>query len=209
MNTCPYCQVPERLVKAGWNRSGSQRWKCQQCQRRYTPEWGEKGYPEPLRLQAVRMYVGGMNYRWIGRHLGVDHKSVMHCGKAYTDQLPDDVSNEEMDELYTFLGQKNRVYIMTLVDGTTSCTLGWEVAPERGQARLQIVDEAPTAAFYFSDLFSIYRMLIFTPGHYTPVPDKRETYRVEGDNAELRHYLVRLARRSRCFSRCIHALRVP
>jgi hypothetical protein len=38
-------------------------------------------------------------------------------------------------------------------------------------------------------------------------PDKSETYRVEGDNTELRHYLARLARRSRCFSRCSHALR--
>ena len=97
---------------------------------------------------------------------------------------------------------------MTLVDRTTSCILGWAVAPERGHARLQhMVDDAPKAAFYFSDLFSTYRMLIFTPGRYTPMPDKSETYRVEGDNAELRHYLARLARRSRCFSRCIHALR--
>ena len=38
------------------------------------------------------------------------------------------------------------------------------------------------------------------------MPDKSETYSVEGDNAELRHYLARLARRSRCFSRCKIAL---
>jgi hypothetical protein len=37
--------------------------------------------------------------------------------------------------------------------------------------------------------------------------DKSQTYSVEGTNADLRHYLARLARRSRCFSRCIHALR--
>jgi hypothetical protein len=41
--------------------------------------------------------------------------------------------------------------------------------------------------------------------------DKRETYSVEGDNAAPRglprHYLARLVRRSRCFTRCIHALR--
>ena len=39
------------------------------------------------------------------------------------------------------------------------------------------------------------------------IPAKSETYRVEGMNAELRHYLARLARRSRCFSRCLQALR--
>ena len=36
--------------------------------------------------------------------------------------------------------------------------------------------------------------------------DKSHTYAVEADNAELRHYLARLVRRSRCFSRSIHAL---
>lgn len=38
------------------------------------------------------------------------------------------------------------------------------------------------------------------------LPDKSQTYQVEGDNAELRHYLARLARRSRCFSRSLKAL---
>jgi insertion element IS1 protein InsB len=97
---------------------------------------------------------------------------------------------------------------MTLVDRTTSCILAWAVAAERNvQALQQIVDEAPQAAFYFSDLYAPYRSLLYAPGLHTSMPDKSETYRVEGDNAELRHYLARLARRSRCFSRCIHALR--
>jgi len=97
---------------------------------------------------------------------------------------------------------------MTLVDRRTSCILGWAVDWQRSPDILQhLVDHAPQAAFYFSDLFAPYRQLVYTPGVYTPMPDKSETYRVEGDNAELRHYLARLARRSRCFSRCIHALR--
>ena len=70
-----------------------------------------------------------------------------------------------------------------------------------------MVDNAPQGAFYYSDLLAQYRQVIYYPGHHTPMPDKSETYRVEGDNAELRHYLARLARRSRCFSRCIEALR--
>lgn len=97
---------------------------------------------------------------------------------------------------------------MTLVDRTISCILSWAVATERTEVTLQtLVDTAPNAAFYFSDLFALYRRLVYAPGHYTPMPDKSETYRVEGDNAELRHYLARLVRHSRCFSRCIHALR--
>lgn len=97
---------------------------------------------------------------------------------------------------------------MTMVDRRTSCILAWAVDTERTESVLQhLVDQAPQAAFYFSDLFALYRRLVYAPGLYTPMPDKSQTYRVEGDNAELRHYLARLARQSRCFSRCIDALR--
>ena len=97
---------------------------------------------------------------------------------------------------------------MTLVDRHSSCILAWRVAWERTEVDLQaMIDEAPPAKFYYSDLFATYRRLVYTPGRYTPMPDKSETYRVEGDNAEFRHYLARLARKSRCFSRCIQALR--
>ena len=97
---------------------------------------------------------------------------------------------------------------MTLVDRRTSCIVAWAVDFERTEATLQsLVDHAPQARFYYSDLFALYRNLIYSPGLYTPMPDKSETFRVEGDNAELRHYLARLARSSRCFSRCIAALR--
>jgi IS1 family transposase len=93
---------------------------------------------------------------------------------------------------------------MTVVDRSTSCILGWAVDQERSEETLQkMVDHAPQAAFYFSDLFATYRQVVYYPGRYTPMPDKSETYRVEGDNAELRHYLARLARKSRCFSRCV------
>jgi len=111
MNECPYCHSKDRQVKAGKTEAGSQRYKCQTCKRRYTPEPKLKGYPDDLRHQAVRMYVDGMNYRRIARHLNVDHKSVINWVKAYTDQLPpapmpDDVNNAELDELFTFIGEK-------------------------------------------------------------------------------------------------------
>ena len=97
---------------------------------------------------------------------------------------------------------------MTLVDRDTGCILSWRVDTQRAADSLQaMVDEAPQARYYYSDLFAPYRNLIYSPGLHTPMPNKSETYRVEGDNAELRHYLARLARRSRCFSRCIQALR--
>jgi IS1 family transposase len=82
------------------------------------------------------------------------------------------------------------------------------VVPERTEAVLQgVVDQAPQARAYYSDGFATYKNLVYGDAEYTAMPNKSQTYTVEGGNADLRHYLARLVRRSRCFSRCIHALR--
>ena len=112
MNICPYCQAETHQMKAGRTKAGSQRYRCGQCQRRYTPKPKEHGYPTSLRQQAVKLYVEGMNYRRIGRLLGVDHVTVMLWVKAHTDNLPTEAAQPsqagiiELDELYTFVGQK-------------------------------------------------------------------------------------------------------
>jgi IS1 family transposase len=76
-----------------------------------------------------------------------------------------------------------------------------------GSVMQDILYETVQANAYYSDLFSGYQTVLYWPAIHYPMPDKSETYSVEGDNAELRHYLARLARKSRCFSRCEKALR--
>jgi IS1 family transposase len=81
------------------------------------------------------------------------------------------------------------------------------VVEERTQDAIQqMVDEAPKAKWYFSDGFDAYSRLWYHFGRYEVSQGKNDTYSVEADYAELRHYLARLARKSRCFSRCIKAL---
>ena len=57
------------------------------------------------------MYLDGMNFRRIGRLLGVHHTSVMNWVKAYAEvvddaPVPDQVETVEMDEIFTFIGSK-------------------------------------------------------------------------------------------------------
>lgn len=59
---------------------------------------------------------------------------------------------------------------------------------------------------YFSDGYEAYKFLLYPHGQHAVAPGKSETYWVEGDNADLRHYLARLGRKSRCFSRRLEAL---
>ena len=70
-----------------------------------------------------------------------------------------------------------------------------------------IVDQAPTAFQYCTDGFTTYDALNYHQGLHLVAHGTSQTYSVEGGNADLRHYLARLAKHSRCFSRCLNALR--
>ena len=95
--------------------------------------------------------------------------------------------------------EKKPVYIITIVDRATRCFLSYKVVWERTQVAIQdMVDEAVKAKRYHSDAFDAYDRLWYHYGSYEVSEGKTDTYSVEGDNAELRHYLARLARRSCC-----------
>lgn len=111
MITCPHCHQTKRQNKAGQTTSGSQRYRCMFCHRKYTPEPKRQGYPPEVRQQALRMYVDGMNLRRIGRHLGLHHRTVSLWVQTYAANLsdppvPEAVDEAEMDELFTFIGDK-------------------------------------------------------------------------------------------------------
>ena len=95
---------------------------------------------------------------------------------------------------------------MTIVDRTTRCFLSIQAVFQRSQSvRQQMVNQAPVEQYY-SDQFPLYDSLRYHRGYHLSLMDKSETYSAEGNNAELRHYLTRLARRSRGFSRCLNWL---
>ncbi len=109
--------------------------------------------------------------------------------------------------VHLYWGEKKEIFVITFVDRLTRCYLGFRVVWNRTQEAIQeLVDEAPKAKRYYSDAFEAYDHLWYHWGVYEISVGKRDTYSVEADNAELRHYLARLARRSRCLSRCPQAL---
>lgn len=111
MNQCPYCGSEKDQIKSGRNRCGTQRYECKECGRHYTPDPKPQGYSDEVRLRAVRMYVDGINFRRIGRELGVNPQSVANWVKAHAQRLPPAplptrVETMEMDELFTFIKTK-------------------------------------------------------------------------------------------------------
>ena len=119
----------------------------------------------------------------------------------------------ELDELYWFVERKSKsktrenVYLITMVSRNPRQIVGFDVARDKSPGRIQaIVDSAPGAKYYCTDGDLTYINVIYPGRHVRNVANKKDTYTVESINADLRHYIPILARRSRCFARKIDTL---
>jgi transposase-like protein len=88
MIRCPNCHADFNQVKAGRNHSGSQKYRCKNCGKKYTPQPAPFRYPAEMREQAVRLYLAGMSFRAIGRRLGVNHQTVINWINDYAMVIP-------------------------------------------------------------------------------------------------------------------------
>jgi len=107
----PKCEQTTKQHKIGKTTGGSQRYRCYFCRQSYTPIQKQKGYSVNVRQKAIRFYIDGMGLRRIGRQLGVHHQSVANWTKAHSEKLPQapvpaKVKTAELDELFTFIGEK-------------------------------------------------------------------------------------------------------
>ena|SRR6187399_1633416 len=119
MQTCPQCNA-STLVKTGRNPSGSQRYVCKTCRHVTTLEPQRNGYASEVRAQALRLYLEGNGFRRIGRLLKVNHQSVANWVAAAAVQVPAPPPQPtesvviELDELFTFIGQKKTKSTLSL-----------------------------------------------------------------------------------------------
>ena len=91
---------------------------------------------------------------------------------------------------------------MTMVSREPRQVVGFAVATDKSPERIQaIVDSAPDAQEYCTDGYLGYVDIAYPGQHIRNIHNKKDTYIVEGTNADFRHYIPVLARRSRCFSR--------
>jgi hypothetical protein len=96
---------------------------------------------------------------------------------------------------------------MTMICPEPRMIVGFEVAMDKGAVHIQrIVDSAPDADFYRTGGYHGYLDVVFPGDHIRNVRNKKDTHNVESINADLRHYIPVLARRSRCFCRSLETL---
>ena len=81
----------------------------------------------------------------------------------------------EMDELYSFVERKNRIYVMTLVSRDKRQILGYDISFDRSRERIQkLVNKSAKASKYYYDAYSAYAEVCYK-GIHTSLKNKSQT----------------------------------
>ena len=112
---CKNCKREDKQIKAGKTRAGSQMYKCNHCNKRYTPNPKERKYSKEVKRQAIKLYMEGNSGRAVGRILGISKNTCLYWIKNYAKGIePKNTPNGrvnviEMDELYSFVERKKQI----------------------------------------------------------------------------------------------------
>jgi IS1 family transposase len=97
---------------------------------------------------------------------------------------------------------------MTMVSREPRQIIAFEVEESvRSEYIQKMVDRSLPAAKYFTDGGAAYLDVNFWGTHKRNIHNKNDTHIIEGTNADIRHYIAGLRRRSRCFFRSLETLR--
>ena len=119
----------------------------------------------------------------------------------------------ELDEVFWFIGKRKgyengiNTYIMTMLSRIPRQIVAYAVDNSVNAPTIQrMVDSTAQAKKYYTDGGSGYLGVDFIGRHVRNMSDKSDTHNIESSNADLRHYIAGLRRRSRCFFRSIGTL---
>jgi len=96
------------------SRHKNQRWLCRECGHTQG-EYNRRKISDELRQVALHHYIEGVGLRATERLVGVSHNSIMNWvreavdGKVLAKVQPETVGWVEADELWTFVGKKNKM----------------------------------------------------------------------------------------------------
>jgi IS1 family transposase len=119
----------------------------------------------------------------------------------------------EQDELHWFVGGRQscehgvNTYVMTTISRTPRQIVSFVASNALSLENLQaMTDSAPSADRYCTDGWRGYQGVVYGGKHYRNPHNKNDTHNIESTNADLRHYIAGLRRKSRCFFRTMQTL---
>ena len=160
----------------------------------------------------MQLYLEGLGFRSIGRILGVSHVSVQKWIKKFGQELEElksenEISVVELDEMHTYIGNKKNIagsglMLIELGKKFIDCSFGSR-GTETGQKLWEYL-EGKEIEKVMTDHWKAYEEFLPEDIH---TRSKAETYTVEGYNSILRHFLARLRRKTKCYTKSLEMLK--
>ncbi|WP_157196622.1 IS1 family transposase [Methanococcoides burtonii] len=206
---CPKCKSSNH--KKNGKIDGLQRYKCHDCEYNYSVELKSTASPMSVKRQALQLYLEGLGFRSIGRFLGVSHVSVQKWIKKFGRELEDlksenEISIVELDEMHTYIGNKKYCWIWIAVDRDGKRFIDCSFGSRGTETGLKLWKKLKGKEIgeVMTDHWRAYAEFVPEKIH---TQSKAETYTVEGYNSIFRHFLARLRRKSKCYTKSLEMLK--
>ncbi|WP_416245406.1 IS1 family transposase [Crocosphaera sp. XPORK-15E] len=202
---CPKCN--SNNIRKNGHRRGKQNYQCKTCGRQYKHEFhSELGYSKKVKENCLTMYLNGNGFRAIERITKVNHNTVIRWVRQTENQLPDSSNDHQipqvgkLDELQTFIGKKNKIWIWTALNKDYSEILEYVIGDRSAKIFEELWEKIKdwNCYFWITDGYKVYPKFIPDGDQ---IISKTSMTRIEGENSRLRHYLARLHRKTFCYSK--------
>lgn len=206
-----YCTKCNGIAVKNGFQGEMQRYKCKLCQKKFQLDFTYKACNSNVNDSITILLKEGCGIRSIARILSISKNTVLariiSIGrKLKAKQLLQKGCSYEMDEIWTFIGNKNNVtWITYAIERRSKNIVGFVLGSKTKENIQPLVNELILAVpkHIYTDGLNIYPAMIPNTIH------KRFQYCtniIERNNLTLRTHLKRLSRRTICFSRSFSVL---
>lgn len=210
MRPCPNGNCNGTTVKNGFQ-NHIQRYRCKVCNQNFQESYSYRAYDKTTNAMIFVLLKEGCGILGIARILKISKNTVLSrilkiADRIQEPNLPIPLSTIEMDEMYTYVGNKSvRTWITYAIERKSREVLGFVVGKRSKIQILPLVNKL--LLFYpkkiYTDKLNVYPSLIPSEIHRTI---RYMTNRIERKNLTLRTHIKRLSRRTICFSKEIRYL---
>lgn len=205
---CPKCNGT--AVKNGFQ-SKTQRYKCKLCQNKFQTNYKYQAYVGTINASIITLLKESCGIRSIARILSISKNTVLTRIISIGEELKPKPLLEkgcsyEMDEIWTFIGNKTNVaWITYAIERKSKAIVGFVLGSKTKENIQPLVNQLVLSVpkHIYTDGLNVYPSLIPDNIH------KRFQYCtniIERNNLTLRTHLKRLSRRTICFSRSFGVL---
>lgn len=193
------------MIKAGRLKNGTQRYRCKVCGKYQLLNYRRKSY-EVDTSSLINIYLEGCGIRSLSRIFGILSETVLNKIKKTANSIKNLAyftprSSYEMDEMYSFVGNKeNQAWITYAIERQSRQVVDFVIGNRPKENLAQVVNKvlSKNPKRIYTDHLNIYPTLIPKSIHK---PSRFMTNWIERMNLTLRIHLKRLSRKTIFFSR--------